>query len=276
MAGRECLTACQGKLTLTERKAASAERTQGQAILESLEAILKRCEETGVRLGYPGEGGERQFRGWLVTDLLLGVLGWPSDKYVGGERFDILLLDFYGSPIVTIETKTPYSKASKKERADFENRLSGYGTLRSAYFTNGLEWERLDISSPKGTLVIRERFDLNLRNTSPEEAEAFFAPLAADRYFGGTPRFSRHSVSKDAPHVLESLAADLDQIISEWAIFLESLHSGFFNGKAGGQTRAIALSLFNLWCDKSLTLSPSQASKRLADRFREGDLYCPT
>jgi len=237
------------------------ESNQGKAVVASLLKILKRCEESGIRLGYPGEGGERPFRAWLVTDLLIEVLKWPSERIVVGERFDILLQDSEGFPVITIETKKPYRKASKKERDDFENRLSGYGTLRYAYFTNGGEWERLDIASPSGNLIIKERFNMNLQEATTEEVEAIFAPLAADRYFGGVPRFSRHSVTKSASHVLEGLAADLDQIICDWTNFLERLHSSYRDGKAGEEIRRITLSLFDLWCDKSLILSPGQASK---------------
>lgn len=145
----------------------------GNIIRNALSSILRRCEETGVRLGYPGEGGERAFRGWLVSDLLITALGWPTDKVVVGERFDVLLQDADGFPVATIETKEPYHKASKKERADFEERLSGFGTLRHAYFTNGNQWERLDIFSPTGDLEIQTRFSFDLNHVTPEESEAF-------------------------------------------------------------------------------------------------------
>jgi hypothetical protein len=246
----------------------NAEAGQGKALLAALKTVLKRGDEAGVHLGYPGEGGERPFRAWLVSDLLAGVLRWPSAKIVVGERFDILLQDAEGFPVSTIETKRPYHQASEKERRDFEGRLSGFGTLRTAYFTNGPEWERLDIFSPTGTLQIRERFVFNLRTATAEEAEAFFAPLAADRHFASAPRTNRHSVSASNPHILKGLAADLQQTIGDIAYFLHSLLSGFREGKCGAQTRGIALSLFDLWCEKSLVVSPRQASERLMARFR--------
>ncbi len=250
----------------------NVEAEQGKALLVALKAILKRCEEAGVRLGYPGEGGERSFRGWLVTDFLAGVLTWPSARIVVGERFDVLLQDSEGFPVCTIETKTPFHRASSKERQDFESRLSGFGTLRTAYFTNGVEWERLDIFSPTGTLEIRERFKFNLRAASAEEAEAFFAPLAADRHFASAARTNRHAVCARNPHILAGLAADLHQTIGDITYFLHSLFSGFRDRKCGAQTRGIALSLFDLWCEKSLVVSPRQASERLVARFRKGAL----
>src|SRR5262245_54317924 len=113
---------------MPKRTSTNDENRQGKDILRALHAILKRCHDAGLRLGYPGEGGERPFRGWLVSDLLSKILGWPAAKIVVGERFDILLQDADGFPICTIETKTPYHKASQKERQDFEKRLSGFGT----------------------------------------------------------------------------------------------------------------------------------------------------
>ncbi len=90
---------------MPERSRAAA--PQGQAVLKALHEILKRCEKAGARLAYPGEGGERRFRGWLVSDLLAKTLDWHTDNIIVGERFDILLQDEHGFPVVTIETKTP-------------------------------------------------------------------------------------------------------------------------------------------------------------------------
>ncbi|MBM3333502.1 N-6 DNA methylase [Candidatus Sumerlaeota bacterium] len=255
---------------MPEKQPAGKQIAQGERILGNLVAILRRCKEAGIRLGYPGEGEERPFRGWLVSDLLTDVLGWPKDKVVVGERFDILLLDADGYPIATVETKRPYREASKKEREDFEERLSGFGTLRTAYFTNGAEWERLDIFCPTGALEVRERFNLCLHAATGEQAEAFFAPLVADRHFAEAPRSARHGVRKENPHILEALAADLDQAVGDLAFFFERLLSGFRERMAGQQTRAVTLELFKLWCEKSLVVSPHRAAEHLSEQFQKG------
>lgn len=260
------------KPSVIKEEKSGAELEQGQTILDALDAILERCEQAGMRLNYPGEGGERAFRGWLVTDLLESVLGWPKNRIVVGERFDLLLQDADGFPVVTIETKAPGHKTSKKEREDFEKRLSAYGTLRTAYLTNGAQWERLDITSPTGELEIRERFDLDLESAKAEETEAFFVPLTVDRYFSGAPRTTRHSVSREHSHILEALAADLDQTIGDLALFLESLFVGLRDGKVGEQARSITLGIFNRWCEESLTVSPRQAAHTLVERFKKEDL----
>ena len=225
-----------------------------------------------MRFDYPGEGGERPFRGWLVSDLLTKVLGWPAEKIIVGERFDLLLQDAEGFAVVTIETKTPYHKATKKEREDFEDRLSGYGTLHTAYFTNGAEWERLDILAPTGELQIRDRFTLELDAATPEEAEAFFSPLFADRHFQKVHRTSRLVVSGENPHILKSLAADLDQAIGNLASYLHLLFTGLRGVLAGEKTRSITIALFNLWCEKSLIVPPSKAAEHLAALCKKRDL----
>lgn len=119
-----------------------AEQLLGKKILATIRSVLQRCDEVGEKVDYPGEGGERRFRKWIASELLEQVLGWPVKNVMVGARFDILLLSDELHALATIETKTPYHKASKKERSDFEERLSGYPTLRVAYFTNGTEWEQ--------------------------------------------------------------------------------------------------------------------------------------
>ena len=97
----------------------------GKEIHRCLSIILSRCDAASARLDFPGEGGERPFRGWLVSDLLIDLLCWPAEKVVVGERFDVLLQDSDNFPVITIETKTPHHSTSKKEHADFEVRLAG-------------------------------------------------------------------------------------------------------------------------------------------------------
>lgn len=247
------------------------EKRLGDSILSVLAEILKRCKAASERLGYPGEGGERQFRGWLVSDLLATVLGWPTASIPVGERFDLILQDADGFPVATIETKTPYKKITTKERKDFEDRLSAYGTLRTAFITNGVEWERLEIAVPGGTLEIRSREKLNVSAATEEEAEAFFSPITADRFFPGAPRTSRHIVRKDSQHILEALASDLDASIRELASFLANLFADYRQGKAGKTVHDLTMSLFDLWCEKSLIVSPRLARLQLLEFFRKAD-----
>lgn len=249
-----------------------ASTSLGERIIESIKITIRQSEEASKRLHYPGEGGERSFRSWLAKNLLETLLGWPADKIMIGERFDILLLDSDSFPVMTIETKAPGHKASRKERKDFEERLSGYGTLRSAYFTNGFEWNRLDIHSPTGVLEIRDRSDLYLDKTTAEEAEAFFLPLIPDRYFQEVPRSTRFVVNSQNTHILQALASDLDQCIKDLTSLFEREFAGLRYGKAGDQARTVVLNLFDLWCDKSLIISPSKAGERVFELFKKQDL----
>src|ERR1039458_5866461 len=102
-----------------------AETSQlGKKIIATIRSVLQRCKEVGERVDFPGEGGERRFRKWIASELLEGVLDWPVKNVVVGERFDVLLLSDEDHALATIETKTPYHQASKKERSDFEERRS--------------------------------------------------------------------------------------------------------------------------------------------------------
>src|SRR5271157_384494 len=143
-----------------------AEQSLGEKILATIRSVLQRCDEAGEKVGYPGEGGERRFRKWIASELLEQVLRWPGKNVVVGERFDVLLLSDEVHALATIETKTPYHKASKKERADFEERLSGYPTLRTAYFTNGCDWDKLDIVVSGAELLVRARSSLDINKHS--------------------------------------------------------------------------------------------------------------
>lgn len=245
--------------------------SRGNEILASLQSILARCRDAEPQLAYPGEGGERPFRGWLVADFLARVLGWPSEKTPLGERFDIRLLDSNNHVVATIETKAPEETISAKDREDFEERLGGYASLQVAYITNGTIWERVDLLAPEGIPTVRGRDALDLERASPEHVEAFFAPLAVDRYVAGSPQSSRHRVNKDSPHILRALAADLDQAIGDLAIFLERLHPGLSEGLAGEHARSVTRSLFERWCGQSLVVSPTRTAKELVQTFENGD-----
>jgi hypothetical protein len=83
---------------------------------------------------------------------------------------------------VTIETKGPDHEASEKERGDFEARLSFYGTLRWAFFTNGQKWTRLKLQAPKGVQRIAERKNLVLGKAGEEAAAGFFDVLKPDHF----------------------------------------------------------------------------------------------
>ena len=122
----------------------------GTLILDTIRRVIDRTVQIGKRLPLPGEGDERPFRDWLKSQLLVGVLGWPDESIRAGERFDILLLDEFDHPVVTVETKAPYHHSTKQEQETFRKRLSFYTTLRAAFFTNGPE---VDIGTPALTPI---------------------------------------------------------------------------------------------------------------------------
>lgn len=243
----------------------------GKKILATIRSILQRCDEIGEKIGYPGEGGERRFRAWLGAELLSDTLKWPSKNVVIGERFDVLLVNDEVHAVATIETKTPYHQASKKERTDFEERLSGHPTLRTAYFTNGPEWERLDVVVSGAELRILDRSRLDSRTASPALAELFFAPLQYRAADDASVR-QVYQVNRNNPFIagtLSRLAYDLDEIVEEFTILFRQMFYGIREGRAGEKAKNIAEAVYTQWCGKSLRVAPHAAAQSLIQRFKE-------
>jgi len=229
----------------------------------------------GKRLPLPGEGDERPFRDWLKSQLLVAVLGWPDERVKIGERFDILLLDEFDRPVVTIETKAPHHHSSKEEQKTFRERLSFYATLRAAYFTNGPEWDRLDLVSLEGQQTIHERVSLEISQANSEHAESFFAPLRGDRYSEWGKR-NRSLVVKAQPHILEGLARDLDSIVLDLAEFLSDLFTGYEQCNAGTTIRDLTRSIFDDWCKRSLQVAPQQVLNAIVPLLQDMEIQHET
>ncbi|HSP15105.1 MAG TPA: N-6 DNA methylase [Thermoanaerobaculia bacterium] len=237
-----------------------------------LKSILERCEAIDPAAAFPGEGGERPFRGWLRSEFLEKVLGWPPLQVLAGERFDILLLDDGGHPVVYIETKPPAAKKVAKEFKTFENRLREYPTLRSAYFTNGYEWDRLDLAAPSGSPVVVRRTSLNLDTASESPLADFFDALDPVHYLGAThkpDREHRVRISSSDSHALTTLTATLEVAVESLTEFFRPFFEQLRQGAAGETTAATTVSIFHVWCDKSLIVPPESAAKLLRDRFSE-------
>ena len=243
----------------------------GKKIIAAIRRVLQRCEEVGERIDFPGEGGERRFRSWIASELLEGVLNWPVRNVVVGERFDVLLLSDEDHALATIETKTPYHQASRKERSDFEERLSGFPTLRAAYFTNGSQWDRLDIVVSGAELHVLERSAFDLDHHSPDYAEQFFAPL---RYRSGndvSPGQVYH-VNRDNPFIsgtLSRLTVDLDETVKDFTPLYRQMFYGLREGRAGNQAQGVAMAVYSQWCGKSLRVTPETAVEVLQRVYKE-------
>jgi type I restriction-modification system DNA methylase subunit len=243
----------------------------GKKIVGAIRRVLRRCEEVGERIDFPGEGGERRFRGWLASELLEGVLEWPNENVIIGERFDVLLVSDEDHALATIETKTPYHTASKQERRDFEERLSGFPTLRTAYFTNGPDWDRLDIVVSGAELHVVERSSFDINKHSPEYAENFFAPL---RYKSAKdfPVEQAYKVNRDNPFisgVLSRLTVDLNETVADFTALYRQIFYGLREGRAGSQAEEVAVAVYSQWCGKSLRVTPEKVIETLRRVYDE-------
>ena len=243
----------------------------GKKIIATIRSVLQRCDEVGEKVGFPGEGGERRFRKWIASELLEQVLDWPVKNVVVGERFDVLLLSDDDHALATIETKTPYHQASKKERTDFEERLSGFPTLRTAYFTNGPAWDRLDIVVSGAELRVLERNTFDISKNSPAYAEQFFAPL---RYKSGAETLPGqvYRVNRDNPFIagtLSRLTVDLDETVKDFTELYRRMFYGLREGRAGANAQEITTAVYSQWCGKSLRVTPETAVSTFKRVFKE-------
>lgn len=247
----------------------------GELILTAIRRVIDRTVQIGKRLPLPGEGDERPFCSWLKSQLLVEVLGWPDENVRIGERFDILLLDEYDSPVVTIETKAPYHRSTKDEQKTFRERLSYYPTLRAAFFTNGPGWGRLDLISAEGQQKIHARVNLEISEATAEQAESFFAPLRGGRYFQWGKR-NRSRVTQAQPHILESLARDLDSVVVDLTNFFTSLFDHYEQASAGTAVRDLTRSIFDDWCRRSLQVAPQQVLTVIMPTLQSADIQRET
>lgn len=145
--------------------------------LDALETVLDRFDSFHRLGALYREGGERAFRGWLVSGFFQAALGWPWQAVVQGESLDVLLLDWSDRPVVYIETKTPTAALQAKHRREMEGRLDRWGSLQHLVLTNGRLWERFDgLSQP---IVPAASYAPGMQ---AGEFDALVAPLRATRY----------------------------------------------------------------------------------------------
>lgn len=112
---------------------------------------MKRYDMYTRFLNYPGDWGERAFRGWLVFEIFHEKLGWPIENIVFGERYDVLFVDNHIKPVIYLETKKPGRGLAELEQ--FKARISMYQTLEHAVIANGKQWLRIDVAIKNETLV---------------------------------------------------------------------------------------------------------------------------
>jgi hypothetical protein len=248
----------------------SAKHEQGTDLIERLREILRRCEATGEQINFPGEGGERRFRLWLATEFFTDLLGWPGTSVVQGERFDLILRDDSGLPVITIETKTPYHKASAKDRRDFEKRLAAFPTLRYAIFTSGNDWERYLIEHKNGAVSVFEDAHFELSTVGSVAASSFFEPL---RFHGKVhlPEGYRYRISKDEPFIqtaLMRLTSDLEASIAELMAYFNGLFHGLREGFAGADAQSVTEAVYSRWSSESLRITPIRLAQSVCETLR--------
>jgi len=140
-----------------------------------LTMVLDRYTRYEQFLNYPGDWGERAFRGWLVFELFHEYLRWPIKNIVFGERFDVLLINDDLKPVINIETKKPEKGLADYE--DFKKRLPVYQTLYYAISTDGYAWLSYACADHSESI-----HDLK---KSEDDFEKFLLPFWSKKYLYG-------------------------------------------------------------------------------------------
>ena len=149
---------------------------QIELLKESLTAVLERYRKYESYLQYPGEWGERAFRGWLVFDIFHNHLQWPMPNIVFGERFDVLFVDGAVKPVIYLETKKP--ERGLADLNAFRQRIGKFETLVWAVLTDGYKWLRVDC-------VRNEEQNLSTYETELTDWKDFFRVFGATNYIYG-------------------------------------------------------------------------------------------
>jgi hypothetical protein len=192
-----------------EEPMTSRERRLGDYILKSIRQEVLRFIRSSGTSPPSGQVNGLTYTHWFRSYLLIPVLGWPQDRIRMGKWFDLILLDQSDTEVVTVETKGPFQKATEEEKRDYRRRLARLPRLVAAYFTNSLEWDRLDLHAhpPGGTQEIRGQASFDASQATAEETAVFFGPLTADRYLP----YNRSLITPAYPYVLENLASEIEE-----------------------------------------------------------------
>ena len=149
---------------------------QIKLLRKSLTTILERYKKYENYLQYPGDWGERAFRGWVVYEIFHDHLQWAIPNIVFGERFDVLFVNGAVKPVIYLETKKP--KRGLVDLDAFRRRIDKYETLVWAALTDGYKWVRVDC-------VRDEEQNFSSLETELARWKDFFRAFKATNYIYG-------------------------------------------------------------------------------------------
>lgn len=156
----------------------NAEKLSYVSIRNTVIEILKRYREYERLIRYPGDWGERAFRFWIIKELFIDVLGWPSKSVVFGERYDVLLIDELIRPIIYIETKRPGKQIDKEDVEEAVSRAREFFSIDYIVVTNGITWILHDYATN------RELAINNIEKADEKTVLDFFSKLRAKNFIG--------------------------------------------------------------------------------------------
>ena len=203
-----------------EKPMTSRERRIGDYLLKSLRQEVSRFVDSSSTTPPSGQINVPYYH-WFRSYLLIPVFGWPDDRIRVGRGFDIILLDQSGREVVTVETKGTFEKATKDKKRAYRQRLTRRPRLVAAYFTNSLQWDRLDLDAPAGKQEVRGQASFDASQATAEETAIFFRPLIADWYLPSR----RSLIAQSEPYMLELLGRE-----QPWGAYDPEVLLGYYLG----------------------------------------------
>lgn len=140
--------------------------------------ILERYCEYERLIRYPGDWGERAFRFWIIKELFIDILRWPSKNIVFGERYDVLLLDEWIRPRIYIETKRPSKQITNRDLEEAIGRAKDFFSIDYVVITNGITWILYDCIKNVGF-----RID-DVEKADSGRVTRFFSKIRARNFIG--------------------------------------------------------------------------------------------
>ncbi|HYU55828.1 MAG TPA: N-6 DNA methylase [Candidatus Dormibacteraeota bacterium] len=147
-----------------------------------------------------GEGKERVLRTLIRDRLLIDTLGWPREKLLFGEIYDIYGFDLLNYLVTYVETKTPNLPRLNADAINqFERNLKRLGTCDFGFITNGHQLIGYDCTTGPSGIKVSQNESIDLEDVATqyqsgkinertiEKLLTIFRPLKASRYLTAGP-----------------------------------------------------------------------------------------
>lgn len=201
----------------------------GREILQALSSLMEKIDNVTP---IPGEGLERHLRTLLRDSVFIDILGWPPDKLISGELYDLYGHDTLNYEVLYVETKTPNAKQIRPVDVEsFQRKLERLGTAEHGAITNGHTIATYSCSLKEGSIVSEQTAVLDLGHSIAnirsghvadevlERIGEAFAPFAAKGFIGERRKsfeedYGRITLRRGDTRSIQRLSGSLREAVS--------------------------------------------------------------